>query len=52
MNRQDVMDRLIELQNHKMFWNVDILTITGFMKTTTEVLHHWLRCKKQTENAA
>jgi hypothetical protein len=52
MNRQDVMERLIEIQNHKIFWNVDILTITGFMKTTSEVLHHLMRCKRQIENAA
>ena len=52
MNRADVIKKLVELQNHKMFWNVDILTITGFMKTTTEVLHHFMRCKKQIEEAA
>ncbi len=49
ITRADVMERLINLQNHKFFWNVDILTITGFMKEKHEVLSHYLRCKQQSE---
>jgi hypothetical protein len=52
MTRADVIKKLLEVQNNKFFANQDIMTITGFMKTTTEVLHHLMSCKRQIENAA
>jgi hypothetical protein len=47
-----VIEWLLEVQNHPMFANQDIMTITGFMKDTQEVYDHFIRCLKQTKKAA
>ena len=50
--RELVIGWLLKVQNHKMFANQDIMTITGFMTTTQEVYDHYIRCYNQTLNAA
>lgn len=49
--RAMLIEWLLEVQNHKMFANQDIMTITGFMKDTQQVWDHYIRCLKQTKAA-
>lgn len=43
MNRQEMIQRLIKVQNHPLFQNQDILTITGFMNDD-QVRRHVVDC--------
>lgn len=44
ITREEAIKKLVSIQNQPKNWNVDILTITGFM-TDDEVIQHLNRNK-------